>query len=680
LALSELKLNIKSLKGVGEKRAKLFEKLGITTVYDLLRHYPRGYEDFSKLTPISFCPIGEPCCIFAIVISPVRPSLIRKGLTLYKLRVADNTSGCDITFFNNKYIPELLLEGREYLFFGRMGGSIFKREMSNPEFEKNVTNIGLHPIYSTTEGLPSRIIASAVLQAFEHCNDIIEALPDAIRAKYELCYTDYAIKKIHQPKTTQELEIARRRLVFDELLTLQLGMQLIKSRDRAETSALCTSAPDFEPFYSALPFTPTGAQIRAIMQAAKDMSSAIPMSRLIEGDVGSGKTVVAAALCYYAAQNGLQSALMAPTEILAQQHYRTLTELLLKCGLNVGLLTGSQVDSEKQRIRNMFLSGEIDVAIGTHALVQEGVQFKKLGLVITDEQHRFGVQQRARLAEKGKSPHVLIMSATPIPRTLALMIYGDLDISVLDEIPAGRLTVKTYYVDSSKRERIYNFIKQHIDKGFQAFIVCPLVEGSESGLAAAEDYAAKIAGENFAKYRVGLMHGRLKATQKEQIMKAFIARELDLLVCTTVIEVGVDIPNAVIMVVENAERFGLSQLHQLRGRVGRGNAQSYCILISDTTSEETTKRFKIMCETSDGFKIAEKDLQLRGPGDFFGHRQHGLPELHIADIINDMTVLKETRIAANEIIEGDPKLESPENAGLRAEVYAMFSKEDVIFN
>ena len=687
--MTYLQQDIRYIRGVGEKRAKLFARLGVHTVAQLLTFYPRDYEDYSSPVNIAESVPGQVCCIRAAVASPVRRVAVRPGLTLFRLLVQDDSGQCAVTFFNNRFIGDLLLPGKTYLFYGRMGGSLLKKEMASPEFESPEA-AGLLPVYRSTEGLPSRAIRSAVRRAlgedFGPGAAIPEdPLPEELRGRYQLCHLRFAMENIHFPRTRQDMETARRRLVFEELLGLQLGMKLMKSRGKTTHAPACADFTDIESFLKTLPFSPTGAQRRAIAQAAADMSGPVPMNRLVEGDVGSGKTVVAAALIYLAARNGLQSALMAPTEILAQQHYRTLTALLSGSGIRVGLLSGSLRGTEKRRIRQEFAQGGCDVAVGTHALMQEGVEFRSLGLVVTDEQHRFGVEQRARLAAKGKQdgglyPHVLIMSATPIPRTLALIIYGELDISVLDEMPKGRQTIRTYCVDSGKRARVYDFIKKHLDGGRQAYIVCPLVEPGESGLAAAEDYADAIARREFAGYRVGLLHGRLKAAEKDRIMREFADGKLQLLVSTTVVEVGVDVPNAVIMVVENAERFGLSQLHQLRGRVGRGTEQSYCVLISDAQGDDTAKRLRTLCETADGFAIAEKDLQLRGPGDFFGRRQHGLPELKIADIVTDMAVLRQAQQAAGAVLSRDPRLSASENAGLRELVASLFADERVIFN
>lgn len=676
--------NIKYLKGVGEKRAQCFNRLGIFTIGDLLRHYPRTYEDFSSPVPIAGAQVGQKCCIRAVAASEVSENMIRRGMTLYKLRAADDTGSISITFFNNRYIKDLIKEGGEYLFLGKIGGSRFKKELLSPEFfpaGESGKSAGLQPVYPLTQGLTTRMIRSAVSQALKIAgDDLQDSLPDQIRREFELCHLRFALENIHFPKNKDDIETARARLVFEELLILQLGMLSIRNKNKKTTSSVCTSELDFTAFQSLLPFELTNAQKKAIREAAEDMRRPTPMNRLLQGDVGSGKTAVAAALCFYAYQNGLQSALMAPTEILARQHFETLSAMLTKAGLRVGLLTGSLPAGEKRKMAGQIKNGEIDLAVGTHALLQKQVEFKNLGLVVTDEQHRFGVSQRAMI-EKGRNPHVLVMSATPIPRTLALIVYGDLDISVLEEMPKGRLPVLTYAVETNKRRRIYNFIKKHLDQGYQAYIVCALIEEGESGLEAAESYMKKIAKEDFSGYKVGLLHGRMKGQQKDSVMEEFVGGHLQLLVSTTVIEVGVDVRNAVVMVIENAERFGLSQLHQLRGRVGRGDVQSYCILVSDARNGGTAERLKALCKTTDGFKIAEADLELRGPGDFFGQKQHGLPELKIADLFSDMPVLKQTQQAAHKILEMDPSLSLPEDKVLKNSVNKLFGADNsIVFN
>lgn len=671
---------IQFMKGVGEKRAALFRKLGVRTVGDLIRFYPRAYEDFSTPIPICDTKPGMICCICAVVSTPVQESYLHGGMRIYKLKVSDETGTIGITYFNNPYVGRMLTEGEQYLFYGKINESPY-RGMTSPEFLQG-TKAGLMPVYSLTAGLSNRLIRDTAAQALKLLpDDLNDPIPADVRREYGLCHRRFALAAIHFPPDTQSLETARKRLAFEELLSLQLGMLTLKNRNKKATSAVCPADCDPEEFYAKLPFEPTGAQRRAVKEAFADLARAVPMNRLLQGDVGSGKTAVAAALCWAAARSGYQAAVMAPTEILAQQHYETLTKLLAPCGVRTGLLTGSLGAKQKKAVYEALAQGELDVVTGTQALLQQGVEFRKLALVVTDEQHRFGVAQRAILTEKGVNPHVLVMSATPIPRTLALLIYGDLDVSLLDELPAGRQKIETYAVDSAKRERVYRFIKKLIAQGRQAFIVCPSIDAEENDLAAAESYAKHLRETEFSGYRVGLLHGRLRGAQKETVMHDFANGNYDVLVSTTVIEVGVDVPNAVVMVVENAERFGLSQLHQLRGRVGRGSEKSYCILISDAQNREAHDRLRILCETADGFKIAEKDLNLRGPGDFFGHRQHGLPELRVADLFSDMQLLKQAQEAARALLEKDPGLDQKENSGLRLMINRLFSSnEDVIFN
>ena len=502
-----------------------------------------------------------------------------------------------------------------------------------------------------------------------------DPIPYDIRMQYHLCELRYALEQIHFPDSMESMKIAKKRLVFEELFTLQLGLLELKYRKKQETSL-----PPFidytNEFFRLLPFTPTGAQKRAISEAMADMTdlkNRSPMSRLVQGDVGSGKTAVAAALCYSVIKNGVQAALMAPTEILAQQHYASISNILKNTGISVGLLTGSVTPAKKRKLIEQLQDGSIQMVIGTHALISETVAFKNLGLVITDEQHRFGVAQRSLLAEKGNHPHMLVMSATPIPRTLALIIYGDLDISVLDELPPGRQTIETYAISSRKRARALQYIRTHLDAGQQAYIICPLVEESTNDMASVVQYANALQTETFPDKVIGILHGKMKPKEKDTVMTAFANGKIDVLVSTTVVEVGVDVPNAVIILIENAERYGLSQLHQLRGRVGRGTMKSTCILVSDAQNEEAVARLKILCSTSDGFRIADEDLRLRGPGDFFGEKQHGLPDLKIANMAEDMEVLKEAQSAARHVLSHDPKLEQPEHRGLKGQVKRLFS-------
>ncbi len=666
--------DIQFLKGVGEKRARLFRKLGVDTVGALLRYYPRSYEDWSRPVPIAEAPYGQPCCIKAAVAGPVSESRIRKGMTLYKFRVCDGLSVMQVTLFNNKYAPQILKEGEEFLFFGKVAGTFTRREMSAPLFEPASRGARIRPVYGQTEGLSSRLIETAVKNAFlllpEHTGD---SIPDWVRAEYALCPLRDALKEVHFPTDMSRLGEARKRLMLEELLILQLGLMSLKGRNRAENSMRLHITP-VQDFYSFLPFTPTGAQKRAIQECLMDMANGkSPMNRLIQGDVGSGKTAVAAALCYCVVQNQMQAAFMAPTEILAEQHYRSFSSLLQGTGIQAALLTGSTKAAKRREILAGLENGEISLVIGTHALLSDGVAFCRLGLVITDEQHRFGVAQRAALASKGRNPHLLVMSATPIPRTLALMIYGDLDVSLLNELPPGRQPVDTFWVDSSKRQRAFRFLQRHIDEGRQAYVVCPLVEENDSDMASAQEYARRLREEDFAGYTIGLLHGKMKAAEKEQVMADFAEGRLQILVSTTVIEVGVDVPNAAIMLIENAERFGLSQLHQLRGRVGRGSHKSYCILISDAQNEEAKRRLSVMCRTNDGFRIADEDLKLRGPGDFFGSRQHGLPDLKIANLLTDVKFVARVQDTARKLLEIDPKLDLPEHRALRAEIRRLFA-------
>ncbi len=668
----KLDCNIKYLKGVGERRAGFLKKLGIATVGDLLHFYPRAYEDWSRISAIDEAQIGEICCIKAVADRKPAANLIRKGLTIYKTEVTDGKSVMQITIFNSQYAAEKIEEGKEYLFFGRVGGNLWRKEMNSPEIVRAQGGDRIRPVYHSTQGLSSAIIERLMSTAVSQTKgEIAEALPQHLRDKYYLCKIEDAIADIHFPRNSDYLEIARRRLIFEELLLLQLGLSMLKTRGRSAAGEII--ADDFTAdFARRLPFRLTGAQQRAISQAAKDMSKPVPMNRLLQGDVGSGKTAVAASLIYSAARNGVQSVLMAPTEILARQHFLTFKKLFDGTGITVSLLTGSSPAAQKRKIKEQVALGEIMLLIGTHAVIQGDVVFSRLGLVVTDEQHRFGVMQRAALGIKGHNPHTLVMSATPIPRTLALVIYGDLDVSVLDELPPGRMPVKTYLIDSSKRSRAFGYIRKHLDRGLQGYIVCPLVEEGETELAAAKEYSEMLASDYFKGYSVGLLHGRMKASEKNEAMSGFVDGRVQLLVSTTVIEVGVDVPNAVIILIENAERFGLSQLHQLRGRIGRGSAASSCILVSDAQNAQAQQRLQIMTKTTDGFEIAGEDLKLRGPGDFFGARQHGLPEMKIADMLTDTRLLAESGNAAKELLNADPFLEAEENLLLKEAVADLF--------
>lgn len=665
--------DIRFLKGVGEKRAELLRKKGIDTVGALLRFYPRAYLDWQNITPISECHEGENVCVRAEITSPVKTINIRRGMTLYKFSAADDSGVIEVTLFNRKYLAENLREGRSYLFYGKLGYGITLRQMSSPEIMP-AEYMGIEPVYAATEGLSSKTIEKIMKNALVYTDSMQDAIPDGIRQKNGLCDFKTALKSIHFPLERQALESAKRRLVFEELFVLQTGLLFLKRRRRA--LAGCTVKNNLlEEFKKTLSFKLTGAQERVINECLTDMMSPRPMNRLIQGDVGSGKTAVAAALMYISAGNGFQSALMAPTELLAEQHFKTLCKITENSGIKCALLTGSLTKKQKDEVKAGLKSGEIKVAVGTHALLTDDVEFESLGLVVTDEQHRFGVGQRGRLSSKGNNPHTLVMSATPIPRTLGLIIYGDLDISIIDEYPAGRQKIATYCVDSSYNARVYNYIKKFIAEGRQAYIVCPLVDENEAlGIKSASEYYEELSENQFKDYTLGLLHGKMKPKDKESVMRRFAAGEIQLLISTTVIEVGIDVPNAALMVIENAERFGLSQLHQLRGRIGRGEYSSACILISDVKSGDTKRRLDIIKNNTDGFKIADEDLKLRGPGDFLGSRQHGLPDMKIADIFADRETLHSAGKEAEELLRRDPMLHDAENAGLRSEITELFCR------
>lgn len=673
-----LEKDITYLKGVGEKRAKLYEKLGIKTVYDLLYHFPRSYIDYSSPVPISQAILDENNIIHGTITKKFPPSMIRKGMTIYKAIITDYESDITITIYNSEFLFDKLVEGESYSLYGKVTGNFIRKEISSPTILPDNIEEKIQPIYSLTEGLSLNLVQNAVRNALKVFDDnIYEPMPKSILSEYELCSLQYALKNIHFPQDMKAYEIAKKRLVFDEFFLLQLGMAKLRGNNR-ELSGAVMKDKDISEYYKALPFELTNAQKNAINACLNDMCGKYPMNRLIQGDVGSGKTAVAAACCYMAHKNSYQSALMAPTDILATQHYNTLINFLEPLGVKVCLLKGSLTPKKKALLKEEIKNGEYSVIIGTHALVQQTTEFKKLGLVITDEQHRFGVEQRSMLAHKGENPHTLVMSATPIPRTLALMIYGDLDISILDELPKGRQPVETYAVTGKLRERALNFIKNLVEEGRQGYIVCPMIEDCESDLQAVTTYLEKLKTTCLKDLNIGLLHGKLSPTQKDKVMQEFKDEKLDILVSTTVVEVGVDVPNAVVMLIENADRFGLSQLHQLRGRVGRGEYKSYCILVTDNVNEESRERLKILSRVSDGFKISEEDLKLRGPGDFFGSRQHGLPQLKIADMTQDITILKSAQEAAYKVFKEDRTLLKPENKHISELINRLFDKSVII--
>ena len=738
----ELNTPLTALPGVGPARARSLEKLGFRTVGDLLGYYPRDYEDRTKRYAIAQAPADTPVCVSAMVAETPRLSRIRKGLELTRVKVVDSSAAMTLTFFNQSYVRDALVPGQEYIFYGRVEGDRGGRQMTNPVFEREdrARFTGrILPVYPLTAGVSNNLLAGLAQRAVEECAcQVAETLPADLLEAHDLAPAEFSCRSIHFPQDFDALARAKRRLVFEELFTLSAGLALLRQR-RSGGEGPAFPACDPADFYALLPFAPTEAQRRTISECAADLASGRPMNRLLQGDVGSGKTAVAAACAWMAFRSGWQAAMMAPTEILAEQHCRALSALLAPAGMRVGLLTGSMRAGEKKRVYAALEAGEIDFVVGTHALLSGPVAFRRLGLVVADEQHRFGVEQRAALAAKANTPdcppeagrrlcgegggdsvssaangmdgvpaaacrcgeveqraalaakgekkirpHVLVMSATPIPRTLALIIYGDLDVSVIDQLPPGRLPVKTVLVGESKRQRMYGFVREQIRQGRQAYIVCPAIETDPESAAAdlkrVVEYAEGLQKQVFPDLRVGLVHGRMKAKDKEAAMAAFARGETHILVSTTVVEVGVDVANATLMIVENADRYGLSQLHQLRGRVGRGEHQSWCVLVSDNRSPETRARLKVLVDTADGFRIAEEDLKLRGPGDFFGRRQHGLPALRMADLNTDTRVLKEARDAAVALLSADPDLSRPEHRPLQEKVRRLFEENPDMFN
>ena len=667
---------VRYLKGVGPKTAERFEKLGILTLSDLLCHYPRRYLDFSKPYSIAEAPADTECVVKAEVFAKPGGRILPGGRRMERITAGDNVSSLEITWFNNPYAAQKLELGQKYYFQGIVTGGMLRRQMVNPQVrtDAQVKSSPFEAVYPQTEGLSSTVIAKCIRQLLPHAELLPDPLPEEMLKKYRLLSKADAVRAIHCPATEEEAFAARRRLIYEELLVLQLGIGRMKNHGAASTGAPMKKA-DASPFWESLSFSPTGAQRRAVEEILTDMSGETSMNRLLQGDVGSGKTLVAAAAIWACIRAGYQAALLAPTEILASQHAENLNRLLSPFGMRVALLTGGMKAAARRTTLAAIRDDEADLIVGTHAILSEGVEFARLGLAVVDEQHRFGVRQRGLLAEKAANPHLLVMSATPIPRTLGLLMYGDLDISILDELPPGRKPVKTRCITGKKRADLYGFLDREIDSGRQVYIVCPAIEDAGgSGLNAVKSYYEDIAKAYLPDRRVGLMHGKLKPKEKAEVMDDFKSGRLDALVSTTVIEVGVDVPNATVMVIENAERYGLSVLHQLRGRVGRGAAESWCFLVSDNASESVQKRLKFLCSTSDGFAVAQYDLETRGPGDFFGSRQHGLPTLQIADLMNDTRTLHAAQSEAVALLAEDPLLERPEHALLARQVEQMFDK------
>ena len=667
---------VRYLKGVGPKTAERFEKLGIVTLADLLCHYPRRYIDFSKPYSIAQAPADTECVVKAEVFAKPGGRILPGGRRMERITAGDDVSSLEITWFNNPYAAQKLQLGQEYYFQGIVTGGMLRRQMVNPQVRtaEQIKASPFEAVYPQTEGLTSNAIAKCVRQLLPHAELLPDPLPPEMLTKYRLLSKADAVRAIHCPATEEQAYAARRRLIYEELLVLQLGIGRMKNRGAAATGAPMQLA-DPSLFWASLPFSPTGAQRRAVSEILADMAGETSMNRLLQGDVGSGKTLVAAAAIWACIRAGYQAALLAPTEILAAQHAEGLNRMLAPFGMRVALLTGGMKAAARRTTLAAIRNDEADLVVGTHAILSEGVEFARLGLAVIDEQHRFGVRQRGMLAEKAANPHLLVMSATPIPRTLGLLIYGDLDISILDELPPGRTPVKTRCITGKKRRDLYHFLDQEIGRGRQVYLVCPAIEDTpDGGLNAVKSYYEDIAKALLPERRVGLMHGKLKPKEKAAVMEDFKAGRLDALVSTTVIEVGVDVPNASVMVIENAERYGLSALHQLRGRVGRGAAESWCFLVSDNQSENVQKRLKFLCSTTDGFAVAQYDLETRGPGDFFGSRQHGLPTLQIADLMNDTRTLHAAQAEAVAMLADDPLLEAPEHALLEQQVQPMFEK------
>ncbi len=672
-------IGIESLYGVGPERARSFAKKGIKTAEDLLYYLPRGHEDRTRFFDIEDCPVGEFVCIKAKVYSPVRETRIKKNFNIYSMVVFDDSGAMNIVWYNNRFVKNAFRSGEEVLFYGKVAISRGKKELLNPIYEKaeNQRFIGkIVPVYPLFGNITQKVIAGLVEEAMKTCGEFSEYIPKTICKKYDICDINFAMKNIHFPADFESYSIARKRFVFEELLFLQLALSGRRNENDKRERTPFSDTECVSEFINSLPYKLTGAQKRVIDEICENFGSKTPMNRLVQGDVGSGKTVVAAAGMYVAAKNGYQSAIMAPTEILATQHFNTFFELFKNSDIRCVLLTSST--KNKKIIYEEIKGGKYDVIIGTNAIIQKSLEYKNLGFVVADEQHRFGVSQRARLTAKGENPNTLIMTATPIPRTLSLILYGDLDVSIIDELPPGRKPVKTYAVSEDMRKRIYAFLDKHIKNGSQAYVVCPLIEESEkSDLANAEDIYKRLK-MIFPQLSVGLIHGRMKTAEKEQVMQDFVENRIQILVSTTVIEVGVNVPNSNIMVIENAERFGLSTLHQLRGRVGRGQEEAFCIMFPKSSSDVTKKRMETLCSSNDGFYISEQDLKLRGPGDFFGTRQHGLPDLKVANLFTDARILDMAQKAARDILDGNCNLTENETLELSKRVDKMLPSEIVL--
>ncbi len=664
--------DIRYLKGIGEKRAELFNKLGVFTVGDLLRFLPRGYEDRTDIRRICDADEGESVCVRGSLASGIRSFRARTGSRVIQVRISDGTGLMNLTWFNAPYVEKALKSDMSFTFFGRVTRRGMILEMINPIIEGESVagdKMGkIVPIYPCTKGLTQHNIRAAVKSALDSTKGKIkDIIPQKIRDKYLLLRADEAIRTVHMPESFDNFEEARRTLAFEEFLILQTGVATAKQYKSVKNAPQITDVKCIKEFAEKLAFELTNAQKRVINEISVDIKKNVPMNRLVQGDVGSGKTVVAAAAMYAVAKAGYTAVLMAPTEVLCKQHYNNLSKMFEGLGIKTAYLSGGQKAAERRENAELIESGEAKIVVGTHALITGKVNIPYLALAIADEQHRFGVRQRTMLS--GEGVHSLVMTATPIPRTLSLIMYGDLDISIIDELPPGRQTIDTIAVGENQRKKVESFVLKKLNEGRQAYFICPLVEESEAIEAnAVNDYLQELKKGAYKGRRIEALHGRMKSSEKDEIMERFSKGETEAIVSTTVVEVGVDVPNATVMVIENAERFGLSQLHQLRGRVGRGEHKSYCVMICGSSTDISQERMKIMCETNDGFKIAEKDLEIRGPGEFLGTRQHGLPSMRVGNLLNDMNILKDAHDAAIEILEDDPDLALDENKEIKSQI------------
>lgn len=670
-----LDTSVQYLKGVGPKMFELLNKIGIYTVKDLIEYYPRVYEDRTKLTPINKFQKEQNVLFFGTLVKPVTMAYAKKKKILSTVVTDDSGSIALLTWFNQVYIKDRIKEGKTYLFYGKVSNVSGSRASLDSCSIYDVNDLekiqGLYPIYSLTAGITQNYLFKLISNLIDSGIMIDEIFSDDFRRKYNLAEANYALRNIHFPKSYEMINTARNRVIFEELFLFQLALMNMKEKNIGNTNTNIYKDLDDSEFLKIIPFELTNAQKKVISQIKLDMSCNTVMNRLVQGDVGSGKTMVAAIAMYLAVKNGYQAALMAPTTILANQHYLELSEYFKKMNIIVEIITSSTTKRQKEKIIEKLKNNEIDILIGTHSIIEDNVEFNNLGLVVTDEQHRFGVKQRMKLSAKGNIVDTIVMTATPIPRSLAIILYGDLDLSVIDELPPGRKPVDTCVVNDSYNQRVYNFLRKQINEGRQVYVVCPLVEENEElDLNSVEKLYEEYKKE-FKDYNVAILHGKMKNKEKDAIMQEFKENKINILISTTVIEVGISVQNATVMVIENADRFGLAALHQLRGRVGRGSEASYCILKSNNKSAIARQRLDIMKRSNDGFEIAQKDLELRGPGDFFGVRQSGMPEFKLANLLTDTKILEKTQEAVKEIIEKDKKLELEENAKIK---YALYDK------